>query len=164
MPKKEDSRPVKYMERTRRYYRAMGYKKDYVWATFEDVPFAKLKGALSDTRIGFITTARLSDKSNILADRTKAVWSCDINTIPPNLVTEHLAWDKDSTHTEDQESFLPIDAARGQIKQGIFASPGVRLHGVPTEYSQRKTMEEDAPQILAGLQEDGADAAFLFPL
>jgi len=164
MTKHGDCRPVKYIERTRQYYRAMGYKEDYVWATFENVPFAKLKGALSDARIAFITTAGPPDKSNILGDKSRAVWSCDINSVPRNLVTEHLAWDKDSTHTKDQESFLPIDAALGQIKQGNFASLTVRLHGVPTEYSQRKTMEEDAPQILARLREDGADAAFLSPL
>ena len=164
MTKKADSRPVKYIERTRQYYRAMGYKEDYVWATFENVPFAKLNGVLSDTRIAFITTAGPPDKSNILGDRTRAVWSCDINSVPANLFTEHLAWDKDSTHTKDRESFFPIDAARGLKKRGIFASLGVRLHGVPTEYSQRKTMEEDSPQILYRLREDGADAAFLSPL
>ena len=164
MPKMGESGPVKYIERTRQYYRAMGYKRDYVWATFEKVPFSKLNGALSNKRIAFITTAVAPNLSNILEDKTRAVWSCDINSVPANLFTEHLAWDKDSTHTKDQESFLPIDAARGQIKQGYFASLGVRLHGVPTEYSQRKTMEEDAPQILARLREDGANAAFLFPL
>ena len=31
---------VSYMERTRQYYRALGYEQDYVWARFDDVPFA----------------------------------------------------------------------------------------------------------------------------
>ena len=35
--------PVPYMERTRQYYRALGYTKDYVWAKFDDVPFAPLR-------------------------------------------------------------------------------------------------------------------------
>jgi D-proline reductase (dithiol) PrdB len=35
---------------------------------------------------------------------------------------------------------------------------------VPTDYSQRKTVEQDAPQVLARLREDGADAAILCPL
>ena len=39
-----------------------------------------------------------------------------------------------------------------------------RFHGVPTEYSQRKTLTEDAPQILARVCEDRADAAVLCPL
>ena len=33
---------VPYMERTRLYYRALGYESDYVWATFADVPFVQL--------------------------------------------------------------------------------------------------------------------------
>lgn len=31
--------PLKYVERTRHYYRALGYTRDYVWATFDTVPF-----------------------------------------------------------------------------------------------------------------------------
>ena len=36
--------PVKYMDRTRHYYRALGYTRDYIWATFDDVPFSQLYG------------------------------------------------------------------------------------------------------------------------
>jgi hypothetical protein len=39
-----------------------------------------------------------------------------------------------------------------------------RFHGVPTEYSQRKTLTEDAPDILSRVREDRADAAVLCPL
>ena len=49
--------PVAYMERTRKYYRALGYDQDYVWSHFDDVPFAPLGKALSHCRIGFVTTA-----------------------------------------------------------------------------------------------------------
>ena len=34
--------PVTYMERTRKYYRALGYGQDYVWSHYDDVPFARL--------------------------------------------------------------------------------------------------------------------------
>ena len=36
-------KPVRYMERTRRYYRALGYTRDYVWAVVDDVPFARAR-------------------------------------------------------------------------------------------------------------------------
>jgi hypothetical protein len=29
--------PIKYMDRTRHYYRALGYAQDYIWATAEAV-------------------------------------------------------------------------------------------------------------------------------
>jgi hypothetical protein len=35
---------------------------------------------------------------------------------------------------------------------------------VPTEYSHRKTLTEDAPEVLARLRDDGAQAAILVPL
>ncbi|HCI88374.1 MAG TPA: reductase, partial [Gammaproteobacteria bacterium] len=34
----------------------------------------------------------------------------------------------------------------------------------PTAYSQRQTLEEDAPELLERLQEDQADVALLVPL
>jgi hypothetical protein len=43
--------PVKYMDRTRHYYRALGYTRDYIWATFNDVPFSQLAKPLSESRI-----------------------------------------------------------------------------------------------------------------
>jgi hypothetical protein len=36
--------PVKYMDRTRHYYRALGYTQDYTWVTFDNVPFDSSNG------------------------------------------------------------------------------------------------------------------------
>ena len=46
----------------------------------------------------------------------------------------------------------------------MFAGLTDRFHGVPTEYSQRKTKTEDAPEVLSRVRDDGADAAVLCPL
>jgi len=151
--------PIRYMERTRHYYRALGYKRDYVWANFADVPFTRLPKPLSQLRIALITTASPAD-----FDGVKRVWSGNISPPPPRLHTNSVAWDKESTHTNDRESFLPIEAASQLAAEGLFAGLTARFHGVPTEYSQRKTCEEDAPEILKRVREDGADAALLTPL
>jgi hypothetical protein len=92
--------PVPYIERTRQYYRALGYTKDYVWATFDDVPFTPLRKPLSDTRIALITTANPPDH-----DGVRHLWHGSILSPPATLHTADLAWDKESTHTEDRESF-----------------------------------------------------------
>ncbi|WP_298261902.1 glycine reductase [Bradyrhizobium sp.] len=155
----EADTPVRYMERTRHYYRALGYANDYVWATFDDVPFTPLPRPLSDLRIGFITTASPAD-----FDGVKRVWSAPVSPPPASLFTDNVAWDKESTHTNDRASFLPIEAASEWAREGIFKGLTARFHGVPTEYSQRKTIEEDAPEILARVRQDGADAAILCPL
>ena len=155
----EQDAPIRYMERTRQYYRALGYANDYVWATFDDVPFTPLPRPLSELRIALITTASPAD-----FDGTKRVWSGAVSPPPSRLFTDNVAWDKESTHTDDRASFLPIEAASELAREGIFAGLTARFHGVPTEYSQRKTRERDAPEILARVREDGADAAMLMPL
>jgi D-proline reductase (dithiol) PrdB len=151
--------PIKYMERTRHFYRALGYTKDYIWATFDDVPFSQPAKPLSEMRIVLITTA-----SPVHFDGIKRVWSGQVSPPPPRLFTDNVAWDKESTHTNDRASFLPIEAASELASEGLFAGLAARFHCVPTEYSQRKTLTEDAPEILSRVRKDGADAAVLCPL
>jgi hypothetical protein len=94
----------------------------------------------------------------------KSVWSGHTETSPDRLYTDDLAWDKESTHTNDVESFLPLEALRSFQREGRIGSITERFHGVPTEYSQRRTIERDAPEILSRCVEDGADIALLVPL
>ncbi len=152
---------VPYMERTRNYYRALGYEKDYVWSHFADVPFARLAKPLAQARVALISTASPAQRDNVDAAGNKLVWSGNVAPPPPGLYTDNLAWDKESTHTDDRESYLPIEAADALAREGVFAGLAKRFHGVPTEYSHRKVTEQDAPEVLARLRADGADAAIL---
>lgn len=151
--------PVPYMVRTRHYYRALGYAKDYVWARHDEVPFATLSKPLSDCRLALITTASPSPY-----DGKRRLWSGTIDPAPATLYTANLAWDKESTHTDDRESFLPIEVASKLARDGLFAGLTPRFHGVPTDYSRRSTTEEVAPKVLQRLRDDDADAAILCPL
>ena len=160
----QDICAVPYMERTRQYYRALGYEQDYVWARFDDVPFAPLAKPLAAVRLGLVTTASPPGLGNRDARGVRHVWSGEIAPPPATLFTDNLAWDKESTHTEDRESYLPIETASALAREGRFAGLASRFHGVPTEYSQRKTLSEDAPEVLARLRADGADAALLCAL
>ena len=54
--------------------------------------------------------------------------------------------------------------AEALAAQGRIGSVAPRFHGVPTDYSQRRTIEQDAPQILERCREDGVDVALLVPL
>ena len=155
-----DEEPVRYMERTRDYYRALGYSKDYVWAHHDDAPFVRLGKPLSDARIGLITTASPTDfKGGI-----KQLWSGAVSPPPAMLNTAYLSWDKESTNTDDRGSYLPIEVVSELVAEGVVGGLAARFHGVPTDYSQRNTLEQDAPQVLARLRDDGADAALLCPL
>jgi hypothetical protein len=149
--------PISYMERTRLYYRALGYDNDYVWAHFVDVPFTPLARPLGKTRIGLVTTAGPPGGYPRDEKGLRHVWSGAIDSPPQRLATD-VAWDRETTHTDDRASFLPIEAA------AELAKLAPRFHGVPTEYSHRKTLTQDAPEVLARLRDDGAQAAILVPL
>ena len=46
---------------------------------------------------------------------------------------------------------------------GRIGALAPRVHGAPTNRSQRVTMETDAPELLRRCQEDGIDAAIIVP-
>lgn len=142
-----ENAPVDYMERTRQYYRALGYDSDYVWSHYDDVPFAALTKPLAQSRLTLITTANPKSVGEQEAvDREKVVWSGDMAAAPDELYTDNLAWDKESTHTRDRECFLLVNAANRLVGDGVVGELAARFHGVPTDYSQRRTIEGFAPR------------------
>ena len=155
--------PVRYMERTRNYYRALGYTQDYVWAHHADVPFVRPTKPVNAMRIALICTAGPGDRSHRDEHQRRHVWSGDVANPPESFDTD-VAWDRESTHTDDSETFLPIGAAQRLVTDGTMGALAPRFHTAPTDYSQRKTMEQDAPEILRRLWEDEVDAAILTAL
>lgn len=159
--------PVRYVDRTREYYAAQGYERPYRWARFEDVPFAPLARPLAESRATLVTTAAPwcdePPRDGVLRG-DRAVWSGDSAHPPERLYTEHLAWDKQATHTRDVESFLPLRCLAALAQEGRIRDLAPRFHGVPTDYSQRNTIESDAPEILRRCREDAVDVALLVPL
>jgi Glycine/sarcosine/betaine reductase selenoprotein B (GRDB) len=158
------SEPVTYMERTRLYYRALGYDNDYVWAHFDQVPFTRLAKPLPDAKVALVTTALPPDLAEARAAGKRQLWSRETASPPSELFTDHVAWDKESTHTRDRECYLPIGTVTELANEGLVGGLTRRFHGVPTTYSQRRTLEQDAPEITRRIKEDGADAVLLCPL
>jgi hypothetical protein len=99
------------MERTLHYYRALGYEKDYVWAHHADVPFVRPATTVGNMTVAWITTAGPGDRSHRDERNRRHVWSGNVAS-PPAAFDTDVAWDKESTHTDDRETFLPIHAAR----------------------------------------------------
>lgn len=152
---------VLYMERTRNFYRAQGYTNDYQWAHYADVPFSRLKKPLSECKVAVVTTA-MPDSETGRAQRQ--VHSCASLPVPVSMFTDELSWHKTMTHTNDVASFLPLLQLKRCADEGLIDELGERFHSIPTEYSQRSTIEDDAPEILARCQQDAVDVAILVPL
>jgi len=73
-------------------------------------------------------------------------------------------YDKVATHLDDVNSYFPVSRLKEKVESGILKSLAPRCHGVNTAYSQRKTMEVDAPEVLRRLREDDVDLAVLTPV
>ena len=154
---------VSYIDKSREYYLARGYGNPYRWAHFADGPFTPLARPLAQGVVTLITTAH-EIPSDGEAQAADTVYSAPSDDPPARLSTEGRFWDRQATHTDDLDSYFPVHRLQELARAGRIGSLASRLHGVPTEYSQRLTCERDAPELLRRCREDHADAAILVPL
>ncbi|MEM9145696.1 MAG: glycine reductase [Pseudomonadota bacterium] len=161
--------PVSYMARTRAWYAALGYSP-YLWAREEAVPFAP-PPRLKRARVALVTTAapfrpKLGEQGPgapyNAAAKFYEVWSMP-SGVDPDLRIAHVAVDRAHWRVADQGSYLPFDALRMAEAEGRIGALGPRLHGLPTNRSQRMTRSVDCPDLVARLVEDEANAVILVP-
>jgi D-proline reductase (dithiol) PrdB len=131
---------VDYMQRSRDYYEAQGYTRPYQWASFESVPFTPLRRPLSESTVTLITTA-MPDES--FTRITRRLQVCDMEKPPESLYTAELFWDKEATHTRDLGSYFPIRMLAEMASERRLGRLAKHYFCVPTNYSQRATLEQD---------------------
>jgi hypothetical protein len=163
--------PIPYMQRTRDYYRAIGYTTPYRWAHYLDAPFTPLSKPLSQTRVALITTAApyqpgKGDQGPGApyngSAKFYATYSGD-TAHDHDLRISHIGYDRIHTSATDSGTWFPLPALRRAVAAGRIGALTQRFHGAPTNRSHRITIETDAPEILRRCQEDGAAAAILVP-
>ncbi len=161
----EPKAPVRYIDRTKEQYDALGYGS-YNWAHItEPPPFTKPKD-LASARVGMIATG------GIYAEGQTAFTFKDDTTyraIPSNidsgaLRATHFAYDLTDARTDINVVF-PIDALRtlrddgtiGELAPSLFTCMG----GI---YSQRRVNEELAPALVERCLADNIDIVLLVPV
>ena len=152
--------PIKYIDRTRAFYSAQDFRP-YNYAHFETTPFHRLKKSLSDCRVAIVLTAVTDGET---PKNLRGAESYPVSDAPENFRTDELSWDKVTTHTDDRQSFFPLEVLQSLEAEGVISSLAPRYHFVPTEYSQRNTTENDAPVIVDACIKDEVDIALLIPL
>jgi D-proline reductase (dithiol) PrdB len=167
----EQDQPVRYMERTRSYYLGLGYENPYVWAHYIDVPFAPLQKPLAQSVLGLITTAAPYDPNK--GDQSQgAPYNAAAKFYQPyqksidgniDLRIAHVGVDRKNANMEDSNCWFPLEAAKRSVKAGRIKALSPNFYGLPTNRSQRHTVEVDAPIILEMLKADGVDVAVLIP-
>jgi D-proline reductase (dithiol) PrdB len=157
---------VRYIDKTREYYRAEGYDRPYEWAHFEAIPFtpfAALGKPLAGCRVGLVSSADVVRRDvEVPADDPRRL----VYALPADLPAERLqsrkaAFDRYATTLEDVDSFLPLTHVHRLADEGVIGSVAPRFQVIFSEYSQRKTLTVDAPEILRQMREDGVDVALL---
>lgn len=163
--------PIPYLQRTREYYQALGYGAPYEWAHYDDVPFQPLAKPLARCRVALITTAApfkpdAGDQGPRAPYNAKAkfyaVYSRDSAT-DHDVRIAHVAIDRKHTTAEDSGTWFPLPELRRRAAEGRIGSVAPRFHGAPTNRSQRVTLEQDCPELVARCKSDGVDAAILVP-
>ena len=163
--------PIPYMQRTRDYYRAIGYTTPYRWAHYVDVPFQKLRKPLAQSRVALVTTAARFDPAK--GDQgpgapyngsAKFYQVYDGDTrVDHDLRISHIGYDRLHTTATDSKTWFPLPALRRLAQTGRIGDIAARFFGAPTNRSHRVTIETDAPDILARCREDAVDVAVLVP-
>ena len=167
----DDDSPVPYMKRTRDWYLALGFNNPYRYAHFVDVPFTPLKKPLSESTVALFTTAApyQPDKGPQgpgapynAAAKFYVPYTMDTSH-DHDVRVSHVGIDRKHTSMEDANSWFPLPMLRKFAADGRIGKVAARAHGVPTNRSQRHTMQIDIPMILQRCKEDGVDVAVLVP-
>jgi hypothetical protein len=135
------------------------------------VPFTPLSKPLEEARVALITTAApyRSERGDQgpgaiynAAAKFYTVYSI-ASEPPPDLRIAHVAYDRAHTRADDLNTWLPLTQLQLAAQAGRIGAVAPRVHGAPTNRSQRVTTQTDAPELLRRCQEDRADVALLVP-
>ena len=167
----ELDQPVRYIERTRNYYLGLGYETPYVWAHFNEVPFTPLQKPLNQSILGLVTTAVPFDASKgpqgpgASYNAAAKFYDPYIRSIDEDadLRIAHVGIDRRNANMQDSNCWFPLDAAKRAVAKGRIQSLSQHFYGLPTNRSQRHTLEIDAPLILNKMRADQVDVAVLIP-
>jgi hypothetical protein len=167
----ELDQPIRYIERTRNYYLGLGYEIPYVWAHYSDVPFTLLSKPLNQSVLGLVTTAVPFDASKgpqgpgapyNAAAKFYEPYSRSIDE-EMDLRISHVGIDRRNANMEDVNCWFPLKAVKRAVEAGRIGSLAKHFYGLPTNRSQRRTTEVDAPTILNKMRADQVDVAILIP-
>ncbi|HCB34181.1 MAG TPA: hypothetical protein DEP66_02410 [Acidimicrobiaceae bacterium] len=158
---------MSYIDKSREYYAAHGYPRPYEWAYNHDVAFTPPTVPLAESRVGLLTTSFFEaghEPPGVPDVRPKRPYAARCDDALGGLYNDDLFWDKDSTHTRDLDTYLPIRRMREFVADGRVGSLSDRFYGVPTDYSRRRTQRNDAPQLEEWMRADGVDVVLAVPL
>ena len=164
---------IRYIDRTHEYYRNQGYAKSYEYAHNTDIPFTPLKKPLAASRVTLVSSASfvlLDSEGNeqeeraLIGTQTLEVRTCPSDWPVERIMSTSMDHDRYQTDMADVNAFFPISRMREFLADGTFGSLSKEFYRTLPNYSARKTVEVDAPEILRRCRADGVEVALLTPV
>jgi hypothetical protein len=167
---------INYIEKTHEYYVRKGFSDPYRYAHFDDGPFKPVRKPVAESRLLCVSSAGMEIipddgpepqpfKGRNIGEKDKV----EVFLIPSDIPKEKLKY-VTGAHNWAENDMLDIDAffpvtrlreLRDEGRIGSLADFHLRIRPC---YSQRKTVELDAPEVLRRCREQEVDAALLVPV
>jgi hypothetical protein len=168
--------PVPYIEKTREYYRRKGFQEVYRYAHHEDGPLTPLRKPLAQSRLVLISSAGIEvaplEGARPVPFRSANVGPKDqveVFDIPSDTPAERLVYvtgahNRQESAMLDIDAFFPTTRLRELRDEGRIGSLAPQYLRIRPAYSQRKTLELDAPEVLRRCRAMDVDVALLVPV
>ncbi len=162
----ESTSHVRYIDKTRAYYQSEGYGTPYEWAHFDHIPFAPFASVgkpLSRCRVGVVTTSEMARREAEAGpeDTRRLVYALPTDIPVEELHSLKTGYDRYATTLDDVDSYLPLTHLHRFVAEGRIGAVAPRFQTIHFEYSQRKTLTVDAPEMMRQMREDRVDVAVL---
>jgi len=164
---------VKYIDKTREYYRSIGYTQDYQWAQNDACAFTPLTKPLNECRIGLVSTAAmvtLDDQGEALEPvRMMGSNKLEVFSLPTDWPLSRLRstsedHDRFQTDMADFGAYFPKDLLGELAEEGVIGSFADEVWRILPNYSKRKVENVDAPEVLRRAQAQQVDALAITPV
>jgi hypothetical protein len=164
---------VRYIDKTRAYYRREGHIRDYRWAEFSDGPFTPLRKPLAQCRAMLISTASvvMLDEQGQPLEHSRVIGTNELEVFPlpmdwPLERLRSCSTDHDCFQTDmsDLDAYLPLTRLKEFVADGTLGSLASEALRILPNYSHHKVLQVDAPEVLRRAQAEGVDVALLAPV
>ena len=169
--KEADPGPIRYIDRIRDYYLALGYVNPYRWAHYRDVPFIPVSKPLRQSKLGLFTTVapfreELGNQGSGAPYNSAAkFYKVYVGNLDPmsDVRISHLGYDRKHTTAADPNTYFPRARLQEVWRAGRIGELSSHFYGLPTNRSQKITIEQDCAEMLRFVREDNVDVALLVP-
>ena len=92
------------------------------------------------------------------------VYTIPSDTPLDDLYSQSMSFDTYATSLDDVNAFFPITHLRTMVKEGRIGSLAPNVTALYNAYSQRRTREVDAPEVLDCCRAEAVDVALMVPV